>query len=191
MSEFDPTAASRAIDSALTKVVSGLPQPGSPRMSSLDILVSRGAMNSSEAGVIRDVVAKGQAPNGPPPAAVVKAIDDLRDDPRIEGPVALTILRVIRFAADRQAVAETDPQHQSLVSVPNIDWESAAEDAATGAVAGGGGGMALGGVVGVALGPEGGAAGVVVGGVVGAVVGAVSGWIHGATGGSGGAGGHK
>lgn len=186
MSEFDPTAASRAIDSFLTQVVSSLPQPGSPRMSSLDILVSRGAMNSSEAGVIRDVVAK-----GPAPAGVVKAIDDLRGDSRIEGPVALTILRVIRFAADRQAAAETDPQHQSLLSVPNIDWESAAEDAAVGAVTGGGGGMALGGVVGVVLGPEGGAAGVVVGGVVGAVVGAVAGAIHGATGGGGGAGGHK
>jgi hypothetical protein len=188
---FNPVQLNQALDTALTTLPTPPIWPG-PRPSqpvptgSLNDLVTKGLITPEEQRALRVLLTKAHAEPRPSPKAIVKEIDRLLGD--VSGPVFLTILKVIRHAANREASAsEAPPDAQFFVSIPDVDWGSAADGAVDGAGYGAGVGAGLGGALGGALaGPPGAAIGAMYGafhmGVWGGVVGgAVKGLGHGAS----------
>ncbi len=193
MTTFDPAQMSQVLDTALTTLPTPpiwpgpFPGPGRPVPTGpLTDLVTKGLITPEEQKALRSLLTKAHAEPRPSPQTIVKEIDGLLD--HVSGPVFLTVLKVIRHAAEQQAsAAEAPPDAQFLLTIPDVDWGAAADGAVDGAGYGAGIGAALGGAVGGALGGPGlGAIGACWGalnmGVWGGVVGgAVKGLGHGAS----------
>jgi hypothetical protein len=188
MSEFDPTAITRALDPLFLRAKStpqlGFGDPG-PHLNGL---VSGGQLTQPEADALRGLMAKGHGPDRIPAATAVKEIDAILSNGTVHGPVALAILKVIQFVAETEAAQQqAGTQHENFISVPNVDWGSASDGAVEGAGWGGTIGVAIGVAVGALAGPVGVAVGAVVGGLSlgyqGAILGgAAKGLGHGASG---------
>jgi hypothetical protein len=184
MSEFDPTELKRILDELFLRVKTmpqlGFGDPG-PQ---LDELVSHGQLSAPEADALRGLAAKGHGPNKIPAATAVKEIDAILGNGTVSGPVSLTILKTIRFAAEMEAATgQAGTLHENALSIPNVDWGGAAD----GAVEGAGFGGLIGAEVGAAFGGVGSVPGAAVGAAVGIVAGGLGGGIlrglgHGASG---------
>jgi len=185
---FNPVQMSQALDTALTTLPTppiwrpGRPVPTGP----LTDLVTKGLITPEEQKALRSLLTKARTEPRPSPQTIVKEIDGLLG--HVSGPVFLTILKVVRRAADQEASAsQAPPDAQFLLTIPDIDWGSAADGAVEGAGYGAGIGAVLGGAIGGALGGPGlGAIGACYGalhmGAWGGVVGgAVKGIGHGAS----------
>jgi hypothetical protein len=188
MSEFDPTALARALDLFFSQVQK-TPQFGfGDAGPHLDQLVSKGHLTHPETDTLRGILAKAHAHNRPPAATVVKDIDELLGHDPAHGPLALAILKTIRFTAETEASREeAGTPRENAISIPNVDWGAAADGAIEGAgwgstIAGG-----LGGLVGEAVAGPGFAAAMAVGcGAVGGLYGGfwggvIEGLAHGAS----------
>ena len=178
MSEFDPTAITRALDPlflrAKTTPQLGFGDPG-PH---LDGLVSDGQLTRPEADALRGLLAKGHGPQKIPAATAVKEIEVILGNGTVHGPLAVAILKVIQFAAETEvAHQQAGTQHENFISVPNVDWGAAADGAVEGAGWGGTVGAAVGTAIGMAAG---GAVGAAIGAAVGALDGGFQGGVFGA-----------
>jgi hypothetical protein len=188
MSEFDPTELKRILDELFLRVTTmpqfGYGDPG-PH---LDELVSGGQLSGPEADALRGLVAKGHGPHKIPAATAVKEVDAILGDGTVQGPLALTILKTIKFAAEQEVAAhQAGTVHENLLSKPNVDWGAAADGAVDGGAGGAAAGAVIGATVGALLGPEGAAVGAVVCaiglGLQGAIMGGViDGLGHGSSG---------
>jgi hypothetical protein len=184
MSEFDPTATSRALDTILNRVHE-LPTfgVGDPR-SQVDGLQKGGLLTDEDAQTLRTILTSLHSQPPPAGSAVVEEIDALLNGHTPIRPVMVSILKTIRFMASLQATADKDGQQpETLLSIPRIDLGEAGD----GAVEGGGFGALAGGEIGALSGPGGAALGVAIGALLGGLVGGlVKGFAHGAqSGGSG------
>src|SRR5712691_3873605 len=166
MSELDPTAASRALDSILSRFQT-LPRQGADGPDArLDGLLSKGLVTDPEAKEMRGVLATVHAAKRPSAASVVQQIDGLLTDRADMSPTALAILKAIRYVAEAQATPHANLQSEPP---PEFDLPSAAD----GAVEGGG----LGAIAGAEIGAFGGPWGAMAGALIGALVGGAAGGI--------------
>jgi hypothetical protein len=148
-------------------------RPFSPQ-AGIDQLREKDLLTEEEALVLQGLLPKAGSASAVPPSTAVKDIDAMLKRHDVHSPVAIVILKTMRYAAAAQAQAESQaPTTQNLLSIPDVVWEEASE----GAVEGGGLGAIAGAEVGAAAGGVGAGPGAFAGAIIGAFVGgAVRGW---------------